>query len=112
MRRIELIGNLGGDAVLKVVGTDDCLEFSLAAKGSKKDDESTWFRCSTFGKRAKALAEYMKKGQQVFVRGELKAPTTWTKDGVTKINLDVRVDEVELVGGKREDSASSSNSGW
>jgi single-strand DNA-binding protein len=109
MRRIELIGNLGKDAELKRSGETDILNFSLAAKGSKKDDESTWFRCAIFGARAVKLAEYLKKGQQVFVRGELKNPTVWEKG----VNLDVNCDEVELVGGKREgSSADPAPGGW
>lgn len=98
MRRVEIIGNLGKDAELKVVGQGtDVLNFSVAAKGGKKDDEAEWFRCALFGKRATAIAEYMKKGQKVFVRGEVKL-RRWESNGKSGTDLDVNVDEVELLG--------------
>lgn len=98
MRRVEIIGNLGKDAELKVVGQGtDVLNFSVAAKGSKKDSEAEWFRCALFGKRAVSLAEYLKKGQKVFVRGEFGL-RKWENNGKSGTDLDVNVDEVELLG--------------
>lgn len=111
MRRIEIIGNLGRDAELKVVGQQntDVLNFSVAAKGSKKDDESVWFSCSLFGARAPKLAEYLKKGQRVFIRGEMKV-RQWEKGDKKGTDLDVNVDELELIGDaqKKEDGGA----GW
>lgn len=101
MRRIEIIGNLGKDAELKVVGQGtDVANFSVAAKGSKKDAESQWFSCALFGKRAVSLAEYLKKGQRVFIRGELTL-RKWESNGKSGVDLDVNVDEVELLGDKK-----------
>ncbi len=110
MRRIEIIGNLGKDAELKVVGQGtDVLNFSVAAKGSKKDDESTWFSCALFGARATKLAEYLKKGQRVFIRGEVKV-RKWEANGKSGTDLDVNVDELELLGEKKD--AAAGGTGW
>lgn len=101
MRRCELIGNLGRDAELKTTGGGTIvLNFSVAAKSGKKDDEGQWHSCALFGKRAESIAPYMKKGQRVFVRGEYKL-RSWSSNGKSGTDLDVTVDEVELLGDKQ-----------
>lgn len=103
MRRVELIGNLGADAELKTLNNGSVANFRIAAKTGRKDDESEWFSCSLFGKRGEALLEYLKKGTQVFVRGDFKV-RKYQKDGQDRYSLDVTCEEVELVGGKKEES--------
>lgn len=106
MRRIEIIGNLGKDSELKVVGASglDVLNFSVAAKGAKKDDEAEWFRCALFGQRATKLSEFLKKGQKVFIRGEVRL-RRWESNGKAGTDLDVTVDEVELLGSNQSGGA-------
>lgn len=109
MRRIEIIGNLGSDAELKVIGAGtSVLNFSVAAKSSRKDDDSIWHKCALFGKRAESLAEYLKKGQRVFVRGEYKI-RKWESGERSGIDVEVTADEIELLGDKKE---KQEGSGW
>lgn len=102
MRKCELIGNLGKDSELRLVGDQSVLNFSVAAKGGKKDDEAVWFRCALWGKRADTLVDYLKTGQKVFIRGEFKLKS-WSKGDKSGTDLEVNVDEIELVGGKKEE---------
>ena len=110
MRRADIIGYLGGDAELKVIngrnGNTSVLNFSVAANGSKKEEDAEWVRCAMFGKRAESIADYMKKGKQVFARGEWKL-RRYEKDGETKTAFDLTVDELELVGVGKEKSDGS-----
>lgn len=101
MLKLEAIGNLGDDAKLKVVGDSDVLNFRMAAKGSRKDSESQWLSCALWGTRASKLAEYMRKGQKIYIRGEAKV-RQWESNGKSGIDVDVTVDELELVGDKRD----------
>ncbi len=113
MIRVEAIGNLGKDSELKVIGAKDTsvLNFSVAAKGSKKDSESIWLRCALFGARADKLAEYLKKGQRVFIRGELTVRKWEASGGKSGTDMDVTVDELELLGDKKE-KADEQGPGW
>jgi single-strand DNA-binding protein len=104
MRRIEIIGNLGRDSELKVTNNGtDVLNFTVAAKGGRKDDESIWHSVALFGARATKLAEYLKKGQRVFIRGEYKL-RQWSKGDKSGVDVDVTADEVELLGSKESSS--------
>lgn len=61
-----------------------------------------------FGKRADALEQYMRKGQQVTVVGQVSEREYTGKDGGTKKAFSVRVTDVALQGGKRDDDGGTS----
>ncbi|KRG39124.1 hypothetical protein ARC78_15005 [Stenotrophomonas pictorum JCM 9942] len=71
--------------------------------GDKK--QTIWIDCSAWGKRFEKVGEYITKGSQLGVSGELG---TREHDGKTYITL--RVADVTLVGGK-SDSQSGGSSG-
>ncbi len=94
MQTITISGNLGKDAELRQTqGGDDVLGFSVGVKQGWGDKASTnWFRCSVWGKRAKTLEQYLRKGTKVVAQGEL---TIGSYEG--KPQFDVRVSEVEFM---------------
>ena len=53
-----------------------------------------------FGKRAKTLADMVKKGDRVGISGELTNRKYQDKNGVEKYSLDLRVNDLTLLGGK------------
>ena len=70
--------------------------------------KTLWIRVALFGKRAEgSLKDYLKKGQQVFVSGELSTNEYDAKDGSgKKFSLELNANIIDLVGGKREGAAS------
>lgn len=98
MIHATISGRLGADAEFKAVGENDVLNFRVACDHGRGDKKTTtWVRCALWGKRGEKLQEYLVKGQSVVVRGEL-----WTEDYEGKTSVQLRVDEVELVGPKPE----------
>ena len=69
--------------------------------------KTLWIRVALFGKRAEgSLKDYLKKGQQVFVSGELSTNEYDAKDGSgKKFSLELNANIIDLVGGKREGAA-------
>lgn len=110
MQKITLSGNLGGDPEMrKLQSGDSLLSFSLGANRKVKgESQTTWYRCSIFGKRAEVLQPMLHKGKRVFVMGELTAKLN-DHNGKTYLNLDVRVDEIDV--GAREDGGSGQHDG-
>lgn len=98
-------GRLGRDSEVKYIPSGTAvLEFSLAVDigfGDKKS--SFWLKCAMFGDRGKKLSQYLLKGQQVIVSGEFSQREYQAGDGSTKISLELRVNAVELIGGKQQD---------
>lgn len=73
--------------------------------GFGEKQQTIWVRVALWGKRAEGqLAQYLRKGQQVFVSGELSVREYQAKDGTTKSNLELNANILDLVG-KRNDSA-------
>lgn len=106
MNVICFTGNIGRDGETRYTPNGDAiLSFSVALTSGYGDKKiTTWLNCSLFGKRAESLAPYIKKGGQVAINGEFTARPYTAKDGAEKLSLDVRVNDLTLVGGKSESS--------
>ena len=106
MNSLNFTGNVGRNAETRFTpGGDAITSFSVALTSGYGDKKiTTWLNCTIFGKRGEALADYIKKGATVGISGEFTARPYTTKDNVEKISLDVRVNDLTLLGGKREDA--------
>ena len=95
-------GNLGNDCETKYTQKGDAVvTFSVGVQSGFGDKATTtWARCSLFGKRGESVAPYLIKGQLVGVSGELSAREWQNKDGQTKTSIEVRVNDVQLLGKK------------
>lgn len=107
-QQITLIGNLGNDPELRhtATGTPVC-SFNLAVnkkwtgQDGQAQEKTTWFRVTTWKKTAEIVAQYLTKGSQVFVIGELEDARVWTdKEGVARASLEVNGQTVKFLGGK------------
>lgn len=107
-------GNLGKDAEVRHLqsGTAVC-SFSVAVRSGYGDNEkTTWVRCALFGKRAEGgLVQYLKKGVQVVVSGELSLNEYQTGSGESRSSIDVRVSEIDLMSRTNANQAGSQTEG-
>lgn len=68
-------------------------------------EQTLWIQVTLWGKRAEGqLQNYLKKGQHVFVSGELSQREYQANDGITKTSLDLNANIIDLVG-KRNDQS-------
>ena len=104
MNKITATGRIGKDAEVRFTnGGDPIASFSLASDVGFGDKKTTnWFNCSIWGKRAEGIALHLTKGQQVTVFGTLTMREWTNKDGIKQLSPDIRIDEIELQGGKQE----------
>lgn len=98
-------GNLGGDAETRFTPNGDAVvSFSVGVKAGFGDKATTtWARCSMFGKRGQAVADYLVKGQLVGISGEVNLREYDDKSGNKRSSLDVRVNDLTLLG-RRDDA--------
>ena len=101
-------GNLGKDCRLGNAGGTAVCNFALAVKSGYGDKEQTvWLDCALWGKRAEGkLPEYLTKGAQVAVSGELG-----TREHEGKTYLTLRVSDLTLIGGKRDQAGVGNGAG-
>ncbi|BAH38856.1 MAG TPA: single-stranded DNA-binding protein [Gemmatimonas aurantiaca] len=108
-----LIGNVGQDPEVRTVGTGGRVaQFSLAtgkqwtdAQGNKQD-ATQWHRCVAWNQGKYTLADivekYVRKGEKIYVEGEIEYRQWQDKDGQTRYTTEIRVRELMLLGGKSE----------
>ena len=103
MNSITIAGNLGKDAEVRHTANGDAVASFSVADSQGKDRPTVWWSCSLWGRRAEALAQYLLKGQQVTVAGTVSEREWTDREGNKRKSMDVRVNEIALQGGKRED---------
>ena len=109
MNSWNFTGNLGNDCEQRYTQSGDSVfSFSVGVKSGFGDKASTtWAKCAMFGKRGEAVAPYLKKGTLVGVVGEVNNREYQDKEGQKRYSLDVRVNDLTLLGGKSDRSEST-----
>lgn len=104
MNVFSFTGNLGNQAEQRYTqGGDSIVSFSVAVKSGFGDKAvTTWVRCTMFGKRGESVLPYLNKGQLVGVSGEFSAREWDDKEGQKRTSVEVRVNDLTLIGGKSE----------
>ena len=106
VNKVILVGNLGRDAELRYTpGGAAVAKFSLATtekwndKSGGQQERTEWHNIDLWGKQAETLAEYLRKGKQVYIEGRLQADEYTDKEGIKRKSTRVRCDRVVLLGG-------------
>ncbi len=116
MLKIEFIGRLGKDAVVKTMqGGDTVINFNVACSKRWKDaqgtqhEKTTWVQCAYWTKST-AVAQYLNKGTMVYVEGEPEADfyNAGGQDGLTGIQK-CKVFKVELLAKPNDNSGTANN---
>jgi len=102
---VVLCGRVTRDAEVKYTsGGMAVSEISIAVNrysGKDKGEEVSFFEVNLWGKTAETLVQYLTKGRQIVVQGELRQER-WEKDGQKRSKVTVNVNQLQLVGGKDE----------
>ncbi len=112
MIKLQVIGNLGKDAVLNNVNGKSVINFTVAhterfkdAQGIQKD-KTTWVDCAYWTDRT-GIAPYLKKGTSVYVEGTPDVRTYTTADGRNGATLSLRTLSIQLLGGRPNEGGSA-----
>ena len=110
LAQITLIGNTGRDPEMSYTPNGvSVTKFSLAVSRKQGDKETTtWYNCSAWRALAEMLNTNLKKGQQVFVQGDLLPREYSGRDGQTHTSLDVTVNVFQFLGSKQQQGNASS----
>ena len=94
---VQFFGNIGKDAELKTTQDNrEQVAFTVAENQKKNGQEVTnWLSCYYGNPR---VAQYLKKGTKVFVRGELSVNIYQTSEGETRVGYNVFVNKLEMLG--------------
>jgi single-strand DNA-binding protein len=104
INHVVLVGRLTRNAELKYTNSGAAVsKFSIAInQRRKKDDqwvdESHFFDIVFWGKGAEAINQYLVKGKQVGIEGQLRQDR-WEQDGQSRSRVEIFATNVMLLGG-------------
>jgi single-strand DNA-binding protein len=118
INKVILIGNLGDDPEVRYTqGGSAVANVRLATTESWKDKESgekqertEWHRVVFFGRLAEIVAEYLKKGSQVYVEGSIRTNKWQDKEGKDRYTTEIVANEMQMLGGRGGGSRGGSGS--
>lgn len=72
---------------------------SWTGQDGQRQDKTTWFRISVWNKQAEIVTQYLSKGKQVMVVGEVEEARVFTdRDGKPRTSLEVKAQSVRFLG--------------
>ena len=109
INKVELLGRVGADPEMKYTqGGTAVTQLRLATDRVRKggESETDWHSVVVWDKLAEAVANYVEKGQRIYVSGRL-AQNSWTgDDGQRRYRTEIHAQEVVFL-----DSARNGNGG-
>jgi single-strand DNA-binding protein len=108
INKVILVGNLGADPDTRYMPSGDAVtNISLATTEAWKDKSSgdqqertEWHRVVFFGRLAEIAAEYLRKGSQVYVEGQLRTRKWADKQGQDRWSTEIVAREMQMLGGR------------
>ena len=105
MNKVVLIGRMVADPELNFQANSGMAicRFRLAVTRPFKKDETDFINCVAFNKTGETIAQYLTKGRQLAIVGNIRTGSYDAKDGTKRYTTDVVVESFEFIGqGKQE----------
>ncbi len=105
INHVVLVGRLTRDAQLKYTNSGVAIStFAIAInrrikQGERWTDEAHFFDITLFGKQAEAINQYLRKGNQVAIEGELRQDR-WEQDGQKRSKIVIVANNIQLLGNR------------
>ena len=107
INKVILIGNLGQDPELRYTGSGTAVcNMRIATSESYKDrdgnqvENTEWHTVVAWSRLAEICGEYLKKGRQVYIEGQLQTRQWEDKDGNTRYSTEIKAREMQMLGGR------------
>jgi single-strand DNA-binding protein len=104
LNHVMIIGRLTRDAEFKYITSGQAIcKFSVAVNRRRKNgdqwvDEANFFDVTLWGRQAESLNQYLQKGRQIAVEGELRQDR-WEQDGQNRSKVEIVANNIQLLGG-------------
>jgi single-strand DNA-binding protein len=107
LNKAMIIGNLGSDPEIRTTGGGTRVaNFSVATSRSwtgrdgQQQEKTEWHRIVAWDKLADIAERFLKKGERVYIEGEIEYRSYEDKDGVTKYMTEIRAREMMMLGSR------------
>jgi len=108
VNKVILVGNLGRDPETRYAPSGDAIcNVTIATTDTWKDkssgerkEQTEWHRVVFFGRLAEIAGQYLKKGSQVYVEGNLRTRKWTDNNGQERYTTEIRADEMKMLGSR------------
>lgn len=112
-QQTQILGNVGNDPEMRYTPSGvPVATFSLATNrvytdaNGQRQEKVTWWRVTAWRRDAEIVSEYVKKGRQVLVVGEVEEARAYqAKNGEWRASLELTARTIRLVGSRQEHEA-------
>ncbi|ARU95478.1 single-stranded DNA-binding protein [Tatumella citrea] len=129
VNKVILVGNLGQDPEIRYMPNGGAVaNITLATSESWRDKQTgenkeitEWHRVVLFGKLAEVAGEYLRKGSQVYIEGQLRTRKWQDQGGQDRYTTEVVVNvggTMQMLGGRQQGgnggapAGGQNNNGW
>lgn len=120
INKVILVGNLGQDPEVRYLPSGGAVaNITLATSESWRDkatgeqkEQTEWHRVVLFGKLAEVAGEYLRKGSQVYIEGQLRTRKWTDQSGTEKYTTEVLVNVggvMQMLGGRQAGASAGSS---
>jgi single-strand DNA-binding protein len=102
LNKCMIIGNLGRDPEMRYTPSGQAVtQFTVAVNRNYKDaqgerqEETEWFRIVAWGQQAEFSAEYLRKGNKVFIEGRLQTRQWEGQDGQKRYTTELVANTIQ-----------------
>jgi len=114
INKVILVGTCGKEPDTRYMPSGGAVtQISVATNESWKDkqtgekqERTEWHNVTFFNRLGEIAGEYLKKGSQVYIEGQLRTEK-YEKNGVTHYSTKVIAKEMQMLGGRPEGSGSA-----
>ncbi len=114
INKVELLGRVGSDPEMKYTASGIAVtQLRLATDRVRKggESETDWHQIVVWDKLAEAVAQYVEKGQRLYVSGRL-AQNSWTgDDGQRRYRTEIHAQEVVFLDSARNGGGNHTGNG-
>ncbi|GAM72562.1 single-stranded DNA-binding protein [Vibrio sp. JCM 19236] len=122
VNKVILLGNLGNDPELRHFANGNAVaNFTVATSETWQDkasgqqiEKTEWHRVSVMGRLAEVAGNYLKKGSQVYIEGQLQTRKWQDKSGQERFTTEIVVQgfngTMQLLGGRGDGAQPGSGS--
>jgi len=116
INKVELLGRVGSDPEMKYTASGVAVtQLRLATDRVRKggEAETDWHSIVVWDKLADAVAQYVEKGQRIYVAGRLVQNSWMAEDGQRRYRTEIHAQDVVFLDSSRSANGSSeyANSG-
>ena len=119
LNKAMIIGNLGRDPEMRYTPSGQAVtQFTVAVNRNYKDsqgerqEETEWFRIVAWGQQAEFAAEYLRKGNKVFVEGRLQTRQWEGQDGQKRYTTELVANTIQNLERRPRDDSADAGGGF